>query len=186
MRTLTERQSMTGYVPYETVDRDGSRGQESGARGQAGDVGGGEELFEMWGDSPDGLCALPRLVGSPFQEFSSDADGYPGKSSVTISRLEYRFLRNQLASRHAINTAGVGRFSPSTHESVAEIGRGLACSGVYFDPASSKCHLKGTHTVGWGYTAIEDPSDGTNLIGGCSMWSSIGECPFPLNNPVIH
>jgi hypothetical protein len=51
---------------------------------------------------------------------------------------------------------------------------GGACSGVYFDHSAKKCFLKGTHTGDWTFEQEED-NDGVDLVGGCSLWSAVGE-----------
>jgi hypothetical protein len=51
---------------------------------------------------------------------------------------------------------------------------GGACSGVYFDHSIKKCFLKGTHTGVWTFEQEED-NDGVDLVGGCALWSAVGE-----------
>lgn len=54
---------------------------------------------------------------------------------------------------------------------------GGACSGVFFDSANGKCFLKGVKTSAWDFSeGVEE--DGTDLVGGCALWSNIGESSF--------
>jgi len=48
---------------------------------------------------------------------------------------------------------------------------GGSCAGVFFDANIKKCFLKSTHTSAWSFYKTDDAEDGTNLIGGCAMWS---------------
>ncbi|ORX38943.1 hypothetical protein BD324DRAFT_617950 [Kockovaella imperatae] len=49
---------------------------------------------------------------------------------------------------------------------------GSACAGIFFDASISRCFLKGVHPTTWSFVRGEE-DDGTDLIGGCELWSSI-------------
>ncbi|WWD20993.1 hypothetical protein CI109_105474 [Kwoniella shandongensis] len=50
---------------------------------------------------------------------------------------------------------------------------GSACSGVYYDDNTARCHLKGTKTAAWTFSETDYDDDGTDLLGGCAVWHGI-------------
>ena len=49
-----------------------------------------------------------------------------------------------------------------------------ACAGAVYSPKTRRCALQGLNTVSWEFQRGSQ-ADSTNLIGGCALWSHIGE-----------